>query len=71
VLVIGPDANADLLDRDAVCPALAEIGDDGAILVRPDGHVAWRTAALPADPAAALAEALDVVLGRRGNGSPA
>lgn len=32
----------------------AGIGRDGALLVRPDQHVAWRSASLPADPAMAL-----------------
>ncbi|MFI6908330.1 FAD-dependent monooxygenase [Nonomuraea sp. NPDC050394] len=40
------------------------IGDDGALLVRPDDHVAWRCASPPADPAAALARALETVLSR-------
>lgn len=31
---------------------------DGALLVRPDRHVAWRVATVPADPAAELAAAL-------------
>jgi 2,4-dichlorophenol 6-monooxygenase len=31
---------------------------DGAVLVRPDRHVAWRTAAAPADPAAELTAVL-------------
>jgi 2,4-dichlorophenol 6-monooxygenase len=34
------------------------------VLVRPDQHVGWRAAALPADPAAALADALARILGR-------
>ena len=34
----------------------------GAVLVRPDGHVAWRRPLLPADPAADLADALQQVL---------
>jgi 2,4-dichlorophenol 6-monooxygenase len=34
-----------------------EIDEDGALLVRPDGYVAWRAARLPADPATALARA--------------
>ena len=37
----------------------------GAVLVRPDGVVAWRTRAMPADPAAALADAVALALGRR------
>ena len=36
----------------------------GAVLVRPDGHVGWRTAALPADPEASLRQALATILGR-------
>lgn len=31
---------------------------DGAILVRPDRHVAWRAATAPVDPAAALSDVL-------------
>jgi 2-polyprenyl-6-methoxyphenol hydroxylase-like FAD-dependent oxidoreductase len=37
----------------------------GAVLVRPDGIVAWRTRTMPVDPAAALAEAIEITLGRR------
>lgn len=39
-----------------------QIGLRGAVLVRPDGHVAWRMPYLPDDPAAALAAALQSVL---------
>jgi len=41
------------------------IARGGAVLVRPDGHVAWRCAGPVDDPAAALGGALDAVLGRR------
>jgi 2,4-dichlorophenol 6-monooxygenase len=41
-----------------------EVGEDGAVLVRPDGHVAWRAADLAADPAAVLTGVLDTILGR-------
>ena len=41
------------------------IASGGAVLVRPDGHVAWRCAAAVSDPAAALRAALDAVLGQR------
>jgi putative polyketide hydroxylase len=34
------------------------IGPEGASLIRPDGYVAWRSTELPADPAAAFADAL-------------
>lgn len=42
---------------------LYQVGRQGAALVRPDGHVAWRTAGMPADPAAALQRVLATVLG--------
>lgn len=40
------------------------ITEDGAVLVRPDGFVAWRDAARPADPAKALREAVEAILSR-------
>ncbi len=39
------------------------VGADGALLVRPDQHVAWRATSLPDRPAAELAEALRQILG--------
>ena len=44
--------------------ALYGIEPDGAVLVRPDGFVAWRARSAPTDPAAALGEALATALGR-------
>ncbi|HET8698169.1 MAG TPA: hypothetical protein VFO94_11810 [Gammaproteobacteria bacterium] len=38
------------------------------MLVRPDGHIAWRVRSAPADRTAALAAALDA-LGLRENGA--
>ena len=38
------------------------MGPRGAVLVRPDGHVAWRMPYIPPDPARELAGALDTVL---------
>jgi hypothetical protein len=35
----------------------------GAVLVRPDGHVAWRMPWIPESPAASLAQALTQILG--------
>jgi putative polyketide hydroxylase len=52
---------AELLDD----PRWAEVygvGSAGAVLVRPDGHVAWRYAASAANTAAELRRALDAVL---------
>ncbi|MFJ7984263.1 FAD-dependent oxidoreductase [Streptomyces sp. NPDC096351] len=37
---------------------------DGAVLVRPDGFVAWRSEGASADPAEALRQALTAILGR-------
>ncbi|OIJ27875.1 FAD-dependent oxidoreductase [Nocardioides luteus] len=44
--------------------ARREVGDAGAVLVRPDQHVAWRAHDLPDDPAADLERALRSVLDR-------
>jgi 2,4-dichlorophenol 6-monooxygenase len=41
-----------------------ETGDHGCLLVRPDNHIAWRSTDLPADPAAALRQALTQILAR-------
>ncbi|KAM5354618.1 hypothetical protein ACJ41O_001265 [Fusarium nematophilum] len=41
-----------------------EMGDRGALLVRPDRHIAWRSTNRPDDPAAALRSALLRVLDR-------
>jgi 2-polyprenyl-6-methoxyphenol hydroxylase-like FAD-dependent oxidoreductase len=38
-------------------PELYGVADDGAVLVRPDGFVAWRARRKPADPASALLDA--------------
>ena len=40
------------------------IGDDGAVLVRPDGYVAWRSASGVANPARTLAGAMNAIQGR-------
>ncbi|MFD5329832.1 2,4-dichlorophenol 6-monooxygenase, partial [Streptomyces sp. NPDC127092] len=42
--------------------AVREIGDAGALLVRPDHHIAWRAADLPEIPLEALRTALSSVL---------
>jgi 2-polyprenyl-6-methoxyphenol hydroxylase-like FAD-dependent oxidoreductase len=53
---------AELADRDAVWPRLSGVGPTGAVLVRPDGHVAWRLAGLPDSAHEALQRALCRVL---------
>ena len=55
-------------DYEDVCGDWARvrgIGDRGALLVRPDQHVAWRCPELPDEPAAELIAALRQALGRR------
>ena len=42
--------------------ALYGISGSGAVLVRPDGHVAWRAAGLATEPARELSAALRTVL---------
>ncbi|KAF9890063.1 hypothetical protein FE257_006743 [Aspergillus nanangensis] len=44
--------------------ARREVGDHGALLVRPDRHIAWRCASLPTDPVEELCSALRHVLSR-------
>jgi hypothetical protein len=41
------------------------VDEDGAVLVRPDGYVAWRRAAAPAEPAAEIGMALSTALARQ------
>jgi len=53
---IGPDC--DLIDPQNEWPSLYGIEPDGAVLVRPDGHVAWRTQSAGADPGGDLVSAL-------------
>ena len=56
--MIGPGPDADLRDPADAWPALSEVERTGAVLVRPDGHVAWRAHMLPDAPAEALDAAL-------------
>jgi 2-polyprenyl-6-methoxyphenol hydroxylase-like FAD-dependent oxidoreductase len=52
-----------LTDVDGTWQKLYAIDDAGAVLVRPDGHVAWRSRGGSADPAGTLQAALDGILG--------
>jgi 2,4-dichlorophenol 6-monooxygenase len=52
----------DYSDPTGTWEALRQIGDDGAVLVRPDNHVAYRSAGPVDDPATALADALQTIL---------
>jgi len=54
---------SDVLDPDGAWDAVSGIGGAGAVLVRPDQHVAWRCAGADARPAETLAEALAALVG--------
>lgn len=51
-------------DLDGQWAAVREIDEAGAVLVRPDNHVAWRSLSSDDQPALALAAAVEVVLTR-------
>ncbi|GAB3304597.1 aromatic ring hydroxylase [Epidermidibacterium keratini] len=51
-------------DVDGRWAELREISDSGAVLVRPDNHVAWRVVDAPSDPSGELTAALRTVLSR-------
>lgn len=51
------------LDADGAWSKLRQTGDTGAVLVRPDAHVAWRCQSAPTDPAEALENAVRALLG--------
>jgi 2,4-dichlorophenol 6-monooxygenase len=65
-VVIGPGREVTDLYFDWA--RLREVAEDGAILVRPDKHIGWRSMRLPEDPAGALAAAVSSLLGREASG---
>lgn len=54
----------DLTDPDDRWPQACGVSTRGALLIRPDGFVAWRATGTSPDPRAALSDALRDVLGR-------
>ncbi len=61
--VIGP--NGDFADTDGSWCSVHGVDEDGAVLVRPDGHVAWRSVTgCDGGSPAALRHALTAILGR-------
>jgi 2,4-dichlorophenol 6-monooxygenase len=61
-VVIGP--GREITDLYFDWAKLREVAESGAVLVRPDKHVAWRAAALPEEPEGALRDALARILSR-------
>jgi 2,4-dichlorophenol 6-monooxygenase len=61
-VIIGPGREVTDLYYDWA--RIREIGEDGALLVRPDKHIGWRSATLPEDPERALRAAMTSLLGR-------
>lgn len=55
---------AEYAPADGTWDAVGGIGEEGALLVRPDNHVAWRSAGASDDPAAELGAVLGQLLGR-------
>ncbi len=53
----------DLVDVEGRWPQRYGVGDHGAVLVRPDGYVAWQAPQSVDDPGDALGEALEAILG--------
>ena len=58
------DVAGDFADHDGQWRRTSEIGSGGALLVRPDGHVGWRSAELPVEPSSALRAAVRGLLRR-------
>ncbi|WP_280361985.1 FAD-dependent monooxygenase [Nocardia wallacei] len=56
------DTSVEVFEMDRAWCAAAGLTDSGALLVRPDQIVAWRSPTLPPDPVAALRTALDRIL---------
>ena len=54
---------AQTIDDEAFMSAY-DLDPSGAVLVRPDGYIGWRSRAMTGDPARALREAISTILGR-------
>jgi 2-polyprenyl-6-methoxyphenol hydroxylase-like FAD-dependent oxidoreductase len=62
--------SGELTDAGGAWQDTYEVDDDGAVLVRPDGYVAWRTRTALDDPDGTLGAVMDGVLGRIPRGAP-
>jgi hypothetical protein len=64
VFTIGTDCAGDLRDSSGAWARLYGVGRKGAVLVRPDGYVGWRSQGNDAAPETVLRSALARLLGR-------
>lgn len=64
---VGPaGSDADLFDLDGAWPRRYGVASEGAVLVRPDGHVSWRARTAPElHRGVGVREALQIALGHR------
>ncbi|HEY6257033.1 MAG TPA: FAD-dependent monooxygenase [Xanthobacteraceae bacterium] len=62
-------AEGDLIDLEHGWQTKMGVPDEGAVLVRPDGFVAWRSRTVTADPSSSLVEVLSQVLCRSNRGA--
>jgi putative polyketide hydroxylase len=63
---VGASADAGLTDSDGAFLELYGLNEAGAVLVRPDGHVAWRSRGYAGDSRSELAAAMQKILCREG-----
>lgn len=61
---ISPDQKGDLHDPAGTWAELYGVGSEGAVVVRPDGHVAWRVTSASTEPEQQLRQVLQTVLHR-------
>jgi putative polyketide hydroxylase len=62
-------AEGDLIDPEQSWQTKMDLPDEGAVLVRPDGIVAWRSRGVTADPSSSLLQVLSQVLCRSNPGA--
>lgn len=74
VKTLGLDAVAvdgkTLVDPEGLWATLREVDEDGALLIRPDHHIAFRAASTPEDPTSVLRHALEIGLHFRPEETP-
>lgn len=61
--VVGTGSDVDLRDPDGDWSDKFSVGAHGAVLIRPDGHVAWRASDMATDQMAELRSAISACLG--------